>query len=305
VWLLIRRPGSRTETLFGIGVVVAVGLALLPLLATQRGRGEWIGEYSLSDRLFRVPEHLLVGLQAPWEALPSLLIAIVGLIVLFGILGAERRAKRAIAIAGGIVLAGVALLLVAVIAGDDYVITRNLLGLWAPFAVALAAALAATAVRWLGTTTAAVLCAIGTALVLWTAATPEAQRPDYSELAAELRETPRERLIVSQSGFSAPLTLYLDGSRVATDEDLSASELVVIEQRPTESYALGLCFWTATCGGSDVEPPPRFEPPPGFELERSGSTELFEYSVYTAPKPVAVDRPLELLTPRVFVQAPS
>jgi mannosyltransferase len=304
-WLFIKRSESRAETAIGIGVVAAVGLALLPLAATQRGRGDWIDDYSLSDRLFRVPEHLLVGLQVPWEPMASLAVAAVGLIALYGVIHADGTARRAIAIAGSVVLGGIALLSIAVIAGDDYIITRNLLELWAPFAVAIAVALMAASVGWLGPATAVALCAAGTALVLWIALTPGAQRPDYSELAAELDQASEQRLIVSQSGFSLPITLYLDGSRVAMDGDLSTSELVVIQQRPTDRYALGICWWTATCGGIDEEPPPPFEAPPGFELDRNGSTEQFEYSVYTAPTPIQIERPVEFLTPRVFVQTPG
>lgn len=304
-WLLIRRPGPRVDTAFGIGAIMAVGLALLPLLAVQRGRGVWIGEYSLSDRLFRLPEHLLVGLQAPWDVLPTLVVGVVVVVALYGAVGAEQRARRALAIAGSVVLAGFAILLLTVVAGDDYIITRNVLELWAPLAVALAVALVAAPARWLGVATAAGLCALGTGLVIWTAVTPDAQRPDYSELAEELGAADQDRLIVSDSGFSVPLVLYLAGSRVATDDDLSASELVVVRQQPAEDYSLGFCWWTANCGGADVEPPPPFQVPPRFQLERTGSTAAFDYSVYTSAQPTAVDRPVEYLTPRVFLQIPQ
>ena len=78
----------------------------------------------------------------------------------------------------------------------------------------------------------------------------------------------------------------------------------MIEPRPTDNYAVGICWWIATCGGVDVEPPPPFEVPAGFTLERSGSTPSFDYSVYTAPAPIAIERPVEYFTPRVFVQEP-
>lgn len=304
-WLLIRRPGPRLDTGFAIGTIAAVGLALLPLLATQRGRGDWIDDYSLSDRLFRVPEHLLVGLQAPWEILPTIVVGVVVLIALYGAVEAGQRARRAIAIAGSVALAGLAMLVIAVAVGDDYIITRNLLELWAPLVVALAVALVAAPARWLGVASAAGLCALGTGLVIWTALTPDAQRLDYSELAEELGDTQQDRLIVSDSGFSEPLVLYLGGSRIATDDDLSTSELVVVSQRPAEDYSLGFCWWTANCGGADVEPPPPFQVPPRFQLERTGSTAAFDYSVYTSAQPTAIDRPVEYLTPRVFLQIPQ
>ncbi len=304
-WLLLRKPGSRIDTALGIGAVGAVGVALLPLIATQRGRGDWIAHYSLPGRLLQLPEHSLVGLQVPWQALPAIVLAVVALIALYGGSKADEKGRRGLAIAGSILVAGMAMLLVAAAAGDDYIVTRNLLELWVPLAAVLGVALAARgAAGRIGTVLTIGVCAVGVGLVIWTAATPEAQRPNYSDLAAELGPASTERLIVSQTSFSSPLVLYLDGSRIATDEDLSASELVVIEPRPTESYAVGTCWWLSSCGGVDLQPPPRFEVPPEFELTRTGSTRLFDYRVYEAPRPTAIQRPVEYLTPRVFVQTP-
>ena len=303
-WLLVRRRGTRLDTVLAAGVIAVVGLALLPLLATQRGRGDWIGAYDLLDRLWQVPEHFLVGLQVPWEALPAVVVVALAAVVAYAAVRAGRASWRVIAIPATVFAAGLAMLLIAVASGDDYVLSRNLLELWIPFAVAIALLLAVPAIGRLGTAAAVVLCSIGVALAVWIPATPAAQRPNYDELAAELGSTEAGRLIVSQTSFSSPLILYLDGARVAADDELSASELVVIEQRPTDDYGVGLCWWIATCGGIDVEPPPPFEVPPEFSLERSGSTPEFDYSVYTAPRPIPIERPVEYFTPRAFVQEP-
>jgi uncharacterized membrane protein len=304
VWLILRRPGSRVDTVLSAGVIAVVGVALLPLVASQRGRGDWISAYDLGERLLQVPEHFLVGLQVPWEALPAVVAAGVGLVFVLGALTAGRAAWRGLAIPVTVLAAGLAMLLIAVLAGDDYILSRNLIGLWVPFAIALALVLDRTRPSWLGVGTAAAVALIGVALAIWIPANRAAQRPHYSELAAELSGAADPRLIVSQSSFSSPLSLYLDGARVAGDDELSASELIVIEQRPTESHAVGLCWWIATCGGIDVEPPPPFEVPSGFELRRSGSTESFDYDLYTAPREIEIQRPLEYFTPRVLVQTP-
>lgn len=304
VWLLLRRPGPRFDTGLAIGAIGAVGFALLPLLAVQRGRGGWIDEYSLFDRLVQVPEHFLVGLWTPWDVLPALVVAVAAAVAVYAAVRADSRLRRAILIPASVALGGAAFLLLAGAAGDDYILTRNLLELWAPFAVALAVALGAEAVGRLGTLTAVALCAVGLGLAVWTAVTPEAQRPSYSELATDIGPADQERLIVSQTSFSAPLLYYLGGTRPAADEDLSTSELIVVEPRPTEDYSVGICWWIATCGNVDVEPPPPFEPPPGFRLERTESAGDFDYDVYTAPRPIAIQRPLEYYTPRVFLQSP-
>jgi hypothetical protein len=65
-----------------------------------------------------------------------------------------------------------------------------------------------------------------------------------------------------------------------------------------------VCWWTSSCGGIDLEPPPRFEVPEGFTLERRGSTDSFDYELYTAPREIQIERPHEFFTVRVFVQSP-
>ena len=254
--------------------------------------------------MLQVPEHFLVGLQVPWEPLPALAVAIAGLVALYVAVTAEPRTLRAMAIPASIFLSGLGLLLVAVLAGEDYILSRNLLELWAPFVVMLAVIFAATRVEWVGTAVTVGLCCAGVGLVIWTVATPAAQRPNYSDLAAELGETAEPRLIVSQTSFSSPLVEYLPGTSRASDTELSASELVVVEPRPSDDHAVGTCWWIHTCGGRDLSPPPPFEVPDGFTLARSGSTEAFDYSVYEAPRPIPIERPVEYFTPRVFVQAP-
>jgi mannosyltransferase len=303
VWLFARRRGSPLDTALAAGVVAAIGVALLPLVATQRGRGDWIDNYDLADRLLQVPEHFLVGFNAPWDWLPLAVLAATGALALYG--AARMGWTERLAVPWSVFVGGLAMLLLAVVAGDDYIVSRNLLGLFVPFAIGFAAVLGSSRTKRVGTPAAVALCAAGAALTIWTAATPEAQRPDYESLAEELGPSADRRLIVSQTGFSSPLAHYLEGVGPSTDPDPSASELVVVQPRVTESYAVGPCWWIWTCGGVDLDPAPRFEPPPGFELERSGSTPAFEFSVYASPKPRTIERPTEFVTPRVFVQEPA
>ena len=305
IWLIARRPGSRLDTALAIGAIAVVGLALLPHLAAHTGGASWIGEFELSDRLAQLPAHFLVGFWAPWEALPLLVVVVVLGVGVLATLRAESRARRAIAISASVALAPVAALLAVAAVGDDYIVTRYLLELWVPFAIAVAAALGAAATGRLGTITAVGLCVLGAGLIIWTAVTAETQRPSYSDLTSKLGSSDDERLIVSQTSFSLPLIRYLGGTRIATDEDLTTSELVVISPRETEDYGVGPCWWISTCGGVDVEPPPDFVPPDGFRLDEHGSTDEFEYAVFTAPHPTPIERPVEFLIPRVFLQAPS
>jgi hypothetical protein len=231
-------------------------------------------------------------------------VGVIAAVAVYGATAGDARHRTGLLVTGSLALGGLALVGFSAAVGDDYLLTRNLLELWPAAAAALAIAFAAPRARVPGIAATVALCTLGIGLTIWSAATPETQRADYEELAEALGPADTDRLIVSQSGFSSPLTLYLDDTRTATEEELATSELVVVEQRPATSYAVGTCVWLPTCGGEDVEPPPRFEPPAGFELERRAQTDGFDYAVYRAAEPVPIERPLELFTPRVFIQQP-
>lgn len=300
-WLAWKRPQMRIELAAGAGVIGAVGVALLPTFASELGRGSWISDYSFGDRLLQIPEHFLAGMLVPWPFVPAALIAVAGIGVLAAISTARGEALRAAIPAAATFAAGIALLLLAAAAGEDYILSRNLIGLWAPFGVAVAVVLAAGR-PWIATATTAALCVGGAALAIWLPATPEAHRPDYRGLAEALADADEDRLIVSQTSFSSPLPLYLEDTRIAAEAELATQELVVITPRPITDYSVGTCWWIATCGGVDQMPPPPFEVPAGFELERTRSTTFFDIDVYEADARTAIDRPVELFTPRVFRQ---
>ncbi len=73
LWLLFgpgeRRPQTRRAALGAVGVLVLVGLALLPLISAQGGHGtQWIGRWPLSERLIHCvpcPPSLRHGLFDP------------------------------------------------------------------------------------------------------------------------------------------------------------------------------------------------------------------------------------------------
>jgi mannosyltransferase len=309
-WLLWRRRDSRADVALATGAVAAVGIALLPLAASQEGKVTFVGGIDLADRLFRVAEHFVVGLSVPWPILPELVGAAVAAGLVYALVYGGEAVQRAAALGGGIALAGAAIALVGDLVGADYLITRNLLGLWAPVGVALGVALGAHRAGWLGPATAVALCGVGLALAIWNAATPAAQRPDWGELAAKLGEPQEERVIVDQSGLgylSYPLTLYLDDARLSPpDETLSASELVVIGARPVTDYSLGACWWGAICGGRGAGSPSPFEVPAGFELVDEGSTSRLDYRLYRASEPIPLRGSPESPTSQAtaFVQAP-
>src|SRR5271166_4754937 len=83
LWLLFgpgeRRPQTRRAALGAVGVLVLVGLALLPLISAQGGHGtQWIGRWPLSERLQAIPQYYLTGYSgAPLGHGVELLVALV------------------------------------------------------------------------------------------------------------------------------------------------------------------------------------------------------------------------------------
>jgi mannosyltransferase len=175
LWLL-RDAAHRRTALVAMGALVAVGLALLPLISAQGGHGtQWIGRWALSSRLQAIPQYFLTGYSgAPLGrgvellvALPILAGAALGAWRLFGgaqsrigagatrVSGAELDAgaqparpdlatlRRAVwislSIAGFAVLSPIALALV----GADYLAPRNLVGAMIPLSVSIAVLLVA------------------------------------------------------------------------------------------------------------------------------------------------------------------
>ena len=150
VWLLVehrrRRAGAR-----GGGRVALCGLALIPLAISQNGTGHdsWIASAPLGMRLRQIVPQFLIGTGAPARTV-------------LRDAGDRARGHRARAawpptgprrcaagrvVAAGLALAGFALSLLLIAVGFDDLITRNILPLWLPAALVVAAGLSVPAVR--------------------------------------------------------------------------------------------------------------------------------------------------------------
>ena len=289
IWLLLRSPAPRAKAFLACTGVGAVGLALLPLWLDQHGRAKWIAQLSASDRLFAVPQHFVVGLSVPWRALAVILTCVLAVAVLYALRRADQRARRGFAIAGGIAAAGLLFAVAAMLTGNDYLITRNVIELWLPFGVAVAVALGAPAAGRLGPAVVVGFCVIGVAFSIWNAATPEARRLNWDQAARELGPAGEQRAVVGPGAFvGVPLALYVDGGRLAeAGERIVASELVLLWLRQVPNDAIGPCFWGAICGGEGLGGSgPPFAAPRPFKLVDQGSTPRLIYRIYRAPRPV-------------------
>ncbi len=209
LWLVWRYP-HRRGALLAVGAVAAAGVALLPLLLAQAGNPYDIAGTSLVLRLVQIPKQFLLGYRGPL-ALPFGLLG--ALLVAGGAWLLLRRTPRLVRdralLLAGIGAIGVALPLLAALAGADYLNTRNLLPALIPLLAALAVSYAASDAPRTGLALLAGLCAISLAIVVTVAADAQYQRPDWKGLARALGTTGATRaLVVSPANGELALRYY-------------------------------------------------------------------------------------------------
>ena len=306
-WLLWQMIGRRIEVALSVGAVSAAAIPLALMALVQRNHVSWIPALDSGDRLLQIPQHLVTGLSSPWAFLPILTVALVLGVVGYTFARPEPEALRVAMIPGAVALIAIAIPIAALVAGDDYLISRNLIGTWGPFVIALGALLAATAVRGVGTVAVTALCVLGATLAIWNAATPAAGRPDWDSVVAGLGPADAPRLIEYRSSLMAPLADQVPNSHVPTPGDRPVvSEIDTVDLRPIRNYSVGPCWWVGLCGGKAVLGPPgtfAYPIPSSFRLIDQGQTSQFSYRRYQAPRMVRLP-PVEGPFPRMVVQGP-
>jgi 4-amino-4-deoxy-L-arabinose transferase-like glycosyltransferase len=208
VWLLAvaGRRGRRRDAIVANASVVAVGLALLPLVVRQQASGgtRWIGLIPLSGRLYDVPPQLLLGDGRPFYRYFALAVGTAAILPLLVLLIRGRGNARLSAVLVMVVgLCGVALPTLIDAAGRKILVDRNTLGVGAVLLVACAIGMAQRP-RAFGLAALAVVSALfswDTALVL---TNPLMQREDWRDAARALGPTTVPRAIVYAPATSNP-----------------------------------------------------------------------------------------------------
>ncbi|HKF79727.1 MAG TPA: glycosyltransferase family 39 protein [Thermoleophilaceae bacterium] len=288
VWLAAA-PKTRRPTLLAAAVVVATGLALLPLALHQRSLdlGGYIDESPLVERVARTIKNLVLGYESPLEAVSSatalLIAAAAGAFALARPEASDRRGVRTAAVLGA---AALALPLALALAGADYVQARNLIVAWLPLAVVAGAGLAMLRRRSLGAAGAAVLCALGLASVVGVALEPSWQRDDWRGMAHALGPARSARaVVVGPVNGVVPLEIYLRGLSLFPPAGAKVREIALMY--PVQRLS----------GGLHPAPPPRLAAPPipGFRVVERRETESYTLVLLRARTPVLV-RDLALLS---------
>jgi 4-amino-4-deoxy-L-arabinose transferase-like glycosyltransferase len=257
--LLLAAHRRRRAVQVGVAVAALCGIALVPLAISQNGTGNdaWIATEALGTRLAQIAPQFLIGTDAPARrpvtfAALALAAAALGLLVWRARRPARSRADarelRGALVAATLAVAGIALGLLLIVLGFDDLITRNIIELWLPAAIVVAAGCSAAAgvAARIGVTIAAALCAIGLYATIAIAVTPSMQRPDWPGVARVLGARPpaghARAILIQRYTTLLPLKLYLPG--LTHFRPSKVTELDVITMRSPDQRD---CWWGAEC----------------------------------------------------------
>jgi mannosyltransferase len=253
-WMLYERRRSRAVQL-AIGAIVLVGLALAPLAIRQNRNhsNHWIAHSSYLLRLRQVPALLLIGPETHARDLLKFVgFAIVVLALVLLLRRARRRERQGALLPGALALAG---FLLSAVPGHNTLLARNLLPIWLPAAMFVAAGLGASRARLTGTTATAVLCAIGIVGAISVDTTLAFQRPNWGLVANALGPWPARgessrdgRVVVIQDNPSLlPLGLYLKDLQYITTPTLHRIVAIDIVAALPHRGLGRFCWWGSEC----------------------------------------------------------
>jgi mannosyltransferase len=290
-WLLL---GHRRRRAIAVAVlaVLAGGAALLPLAIAQNttGNGAWIARFSVRLRLAQVVPQFLIGTDAPARAVlkfAAIGLALLGLALLARARPAERRGAL---IAGGLAVGGLALAVLLAAVGFDDLLTRNLIELWLPAAIAVSGGLAAVRVpRIAAAAVAAGLCAVGLVAVVGVATDHRFQRPDWPGVARALGDAPppgqTRAILIQRYRTLLPLSLELPGLRVLHGAVRVRQLDVIAMHSPSQP----LCWWGAECNLISSATQRRY-PIPGLRTVARGEVRQFEITELRGADPIRLTR---------------
>jgi mannosyltransferase len=262
-WLLVALRYEWRRVLPALAAVVAVGLALLPLISAQVNPTHigWIDHSPLSTRVFETSVSFLAGetghviAEPPRERYALIPAALVGAALLLVAVRGTARERRGAAL---VLLLGIGVALLAAaaaLAGKDYVVERNLLPALVPLIVATAIGCSAGGARRAGLACALVLCVYWLAFDVYVTRTANLQRPDFRDLTRQLGPPVRPRAILTWKLAADPIRFYLDGdSRRAYRGVVPVREIDVVSKPVVARKPVGL--------------PPGFRPVTRLRLER-------------------------------------
>jgi mannosyltransferase len=242
IWL-VAASRVRRHAFLATGAVVLTGLAVLPLALDQRSHGRTgsINAIPFSHRATDLVKQYVAGFRPPAAAIavPAGLLLLVGLFLL--VTRADARERHAATVAGGIGVAAIAVPLVLALGGQDYFITKNLLGAALPITLVPAVGFSVRRAPRLGLAAACAACLASLAIVVAVNTDTNLQRDDWRGAAEGLGPAHGARAIVVSPGTESPameiylpkaLTMPPRGSRVSEIDLLDVDGRDFRPQRP-------------------------------------------------------------------------
>ncbi len=232
VWLFGGLAGRRRQLGVAVGVPVAIGAALLPLLLYQNAHvpRPWTSVFGPRDQFAATVEEFAVGPTWTWLIhRPGVAVAFVcGAIAIWALVRRGRvRERRGALIAAAVALAILVVPLALSLVGPTYLAPRNVIVALPIGAIVLAAGLAAGRAGLVaGVALAALWLAIDVAVPL----TPALQRAPWRQVAADLGTSPGPRLLLLPDGFLEPpvARAYLPAARVVQGAPPPVREVAII-----------------------------------------------------------------------------
>ncbi|HVF77985.1 MAG TPA: glycosyltransferase family 39 protein [Solirubrobacteraceae bacterium] len=238
LWLLLRVHGRRERAeLLALPAVAAAVLAPLAFGQRENDTAGFITGSELLTRLAQLPKQFLVGYDAPLE---PLLVAVTAIAVLAGIGGLAAMLSGRIAAPEGqrsegarlaaLAAAALALPVLAALAGEDHLITRNVLFVL-PLACALVGAGLAAGMRAAPGRVGCILAlcaasAAGIVTVIGVAGSAKLQRDDWRAAVHALGPIREPRLLVATPASALEtLRYYLPGLTTAPPPTITTAEI--------------------------------------------------------------------------------
>jgi len=272
IWLaLTLRPLRRVVAAIGGIALAAAALAPIALHQAAGKNNSWIATFGLADRLRETGISFFVGEAGLLKhaLVPmALFAAAVALLALRGGEKEKRGAVVALVIGAGSILVALAF----AVAGQDYVLERNLLPALIPLALIGAAGIASPRSGRLGIAVGAGLVAYFLAFCIYSDFRPALQREDWRTVASAIGRPRRARAILVWEQGDEPLAFYIGAGETRVmhkqwrHSPPALGEVDVVSGRP---------------------PPPRARAalPPSFHLVQRSTLGQMTLIRYRAPRP--------------------
>src|SRR5205085_953934 len=215
------------------------------------GHANWIHHASLGRRTAEIVPQFVSGFTSPgYGVLEPLAVAIAVFALVLLVTRSPPGERQRGLLAGAIALAGLILDFVLLAGGIDDMLTRNVISLWVPAAVAVAGGFAAGRARLAGVAAAVALCGIGAAGSIAIASNRDFQRPDWRGVARLLGAHPvaggpGRAILIQHYRDLLPLSLYLPGLQFIPRGGAPVTEFDVVTF--TSPRNAGFCWWGSAC----------------------------------------------------------